>query len=50
VADEDAAGAPNFAALGLLAIVLLMFGPIDGLWILLAFFTAYKVGSGESSD
>jgi hypothetical protein len=27
-----------------------MFSPIDGLFILLAFFTAYKVGSGEIGD
>ncbi len=27
-----------------------MFSPIDGLFILLAFFTAYKVGSGQQSD
>ncbi|MGD9637326.1 MAG: hypothetical protein AB7G28_21890 [Pirellulales bacterium] len=27
-----------------------LFGPIDGLWILLAFFTAYKVGAGQSGD
>ena len=27
-----------------------LFGPIDGLFILLAFFTAYKVGSGEATD
>jgi len=27
-----------------------LFGPMDGLWILLAFFTAYKVGSGEATD
>jgi hypothetical protein len=27
-----------------------MFSPIDGLFILLAFFTAYKVGSGEMTD
>ena len=27
-----------------------MFSPIDGLFILLAFFTAYKVGSGEMGD
>lgn len=27
-----------------------LFGPIDGLFILLAFFTAYKVGSGEIGD
>jgi hypothetical protein len=28
----------------------LMFGPIDGLFILFAFFTAYKIGSGGSTD
>jgi hypothetical protein len=27
-----------------------LFGPIDGLFILLAFFTAYKVGSGQTHD
>jgi hypothetical protein len=27
-----------------------MFGPIDGLFILFAFFTAYKLGSGMTSD
>jgi hypothetical protein len=27
-----------------------MFSPIDGLFILLAFFTAYKVGSGKMTD
>ncbi|MEX2093712.1 MAG: hypothetical protein WD971_13595 [Pirellulales bacterium] len=27
-----------------------LFGPMDGLFILLAFFTAYKVGSGEATD
>jgi hypothetical protein len=27
-----------------------MFSPIDGLFVLLAFFTAYKVGSGEMGD
>ena len=25
----------------------LMFGPMDGIFVLLAFFTAYKVGSGK---
>ena len=27
-----------------------LFGPMDGFFILLAFFTAYKVGSGEIGD
>jgi transcription elongation factor Elf1 len=27
-----------------------LFGPVDGIFILLAFFTAYKVGSGEMGD
>jgi hypothetical protein len=27
-----------------------MFSPIDGLFILLAFFTAYRVGSGKQTD
>jgi hypothetical protein len=27
-----------------------LFGPVDGIFILLAFFTAYKVGSGEIGD
>jgi hypothetical protein len=27
-----------------------LFGPMDGLFILLAFFTAYKVGAGQSDD
>ena len=28
----------------------LMFGPMDGIFVLLAFFTAYKVGSGKPSS
>jgi len=41
--DEDATG-----FLGLL--IASMFTPIDGIFILLAFFTAYKVGSGQVTD
>jgi hypothetical protein len=41
VADEN----PTFGS-----VVGSLFGPMDGLWILLAFFTAYKVGSGEATD
>jgi hypothetical protein len=43
--EDELAGA-GFVAL----FFALMFSPIDGLFILLAFFTAYKVGSGEMTD
>jgi hypothetical protein len=42
VEDEQA---PSFGS-----VVGSLFGPIDGLWILLAFFTAYKVGAGQADD
>jgi hypothetical protein len=53
LAEEDAADdvaefeddAPTFGS-----VVGSLFGPIDGLWILLAFFTAYKVGAGQAED
>lgn len=50
-ANDDAEGAefaddaPTFGS-----VVGSLFGPMDGLWILLAFFTAYKVGSGQAED
>lgn len=46
VKDEPAAEAPGFASLFFQT----MFNPIDGLFMLLAFFTAYKVGSGKKTD
>jgi len=42
--DEDDEGPSIGALIGSL------FRPMDGVWILLAFFTAYKVGSGQSED
>ena len=56
-ADDDAAGndeaadfddAEEEVTFG--SVVGSLFGPIDGLFILLAFFTAYKVGAGKSDD
>ena len=48
--EEDAEGAVGLGAgLGVIAILALMFSPMDGLFILLAFFTAYKVGSGQAT-
>jgi predicted Zn finger-like uncharacterized protein len=43
LADGEGAGA-------IAALFLLMFRPVDGIFILLAFFTAYKVGSGTMTD
>jgi hypothetical protein len=52
VADQEDVEIPAIAAApGLMALFFAtMFSPIDGLFILLAFFTAYKVGSGDSDD
>jgi predicted Zn finger-like uncharacterized protein len=52
VADVDAAALPVDDEEGpeFLSVLWEMFSPIDGLFILLAFFTAYKVGSGEIGD
>ena len=48
-ADEaQAADEEEDASFG--SVVGSLFGPMDGLFILLAFFTAYKVGSGEATD
>lgn len=44
LAEEEVEG-PGFGAL-----VGSLFRPMDGVWILLAFFTAYKVGSGQAED
>ena len=44
VGDEEEEDVPFGSVVGSL------FGPMDGLFILLAFFTAYKVGSGEATD
>ncbi|HEX2473301.1 MAG TPA: hypothetical protein VHK01_01065 [Lacipirellulaceae bacterium] len=60
VAGDDAGAVPNVnladelaeddepGAIGMF--FKLMFSPIDGIFILLAFFTAYKVGSGQVTD
>lgn len=52
VVDEEVVEEDEFTEDGptIASIVGSLFGPIDGLWILLAFFTAYKVGSGEATD
>jgi predicted Zn finger-like uncharacterized protein len=50
-ADEPAAPGEDAGATGLLALFFAsMFSPIDGIFVLLAFFTAYKVGSGKLTD
>ncbi len=46
--DGDLDGDGHGATFG--SVVGSLFGPMDGLFILLAFFTAYKVGSGEATD
>jgi hypothetical protein len=46
--DEEAAADEEDVSFG--SVIGSLFGPIDGLFILLAFFTAYKVGSGEATD
>jgi hypothetical protein len=45
---DDPAEAPDIGFIGLF--FKHMFSPIDGLFILFAFFTAYKVGSGQATD
>jgi predicted Zn finger-like uncharacterized protein len=52
IANEDVAAMPvdGEEAPEYLSVLWEMFSPIDGLFILLAFFTAYKVGSGEIGD
>jgi hypothetical protein len=52
---DDSAPPPDEVALpeeeGMFGALLgVLFTPMDGLFILLAFFTAYKVGSGEMGD
>ena len=47
-AFDEAAAAEEEVAFG--SVVGSLFSPMDGLFILLAFFTAYKVGSGEMGD
>jgi hypothetical protein len=46
LAAADAEAPPNFVSLFFES----MFSPFDSIFILLAFFTAYKVGSGEMTD
>jgi hypothetical protein len=48
LAAEEAEAAADDVSFG--SVIGSLFGPIDGLFILLAFFTAYKVGSGEATD
>jgi hypothetical protein len=48
--DDEAAADFEEEGGGFGALVGSMFQPMDGLWILLAFFTAYKVGSGQMTD
>jgi hypothetical protein len=48
---QQAAVVPPEAAPGFVSLFFkTMFNPIDGLWMLLAFATAYKVGSGKQTD
>lgn len=47
-AADEAAGPEENAGIG--SLVGMLFGPMDALFILLAFFTAYKVGSGQATD
>jgi hypothetical protein len=49
-AFEDEATADGEEDVTFGSVVGSLFGPIDGLWILLAFFTAYKVGAGQLDD
>jgi predicted Zn finger-like uncharacterized protein len=50
-ADVDDAADPDGEAEGLIGLFFAsMFSPVDGIFILLAFFTAYGVGSGQMTD
>jgi hypothetical protein len=48
--EDEAAAAEEGDGPGFGTLVGSLFRPMDGVWILLAFFTAYKVGSGQAED